>query len=519
MKLEAKERRWLGIASLGVVLLTSLPYLVAFLSQGENWYFSGFLIGVEDGNSYIAKMLRGAQGDWLFRSPYSTLPQTGALLYWPYLLLGKLIGPSASHQSYLLTFHIFRLFSNLALCFATYVFIARIVKQLYLRRAAWLIALLGGGLGWLLIAAGQSDFLGSIPLEFYSPESFGFLALFTFPHLSLGRALMLLALLIYLAPMEATHSEWQTTLLWLALALVHILSAGIALLLVGSHWLFTRLWCKRPRTDNLSELELGQLLWPVLGAGFPLLYNLVVFVHDPYLPAWSQQNLIVSPHPLHYLLAYGLLLPFAWLGARALRSRQTEGGQFLAHWLILAALLLLIPFGLQRGLAEGIWVAIVVLAVAAFDGADGLRLNRWRWSLAAVFPSTLMLLAVSAQFAAEPRPPAFLESNLASALEGLEGFTDENDVILAPFELGNTLPAFTPLRVVIGHGPESVGLDNLQGGVEGVLDGQLSQGDLAFLNAHQVRFVLAPEMIHDSAAVHLIKTYPQAGLWLYAVNP
>lgn len=516
MRLDSKEWRWLAIASLAVVALTSLPYLIAFLSQGDDWYFSGFLIAVEDGNSYIAKMLRGAQGDWLFRSPYSTMPQTGALLYWPYLLLGKLIGPSASHQSYLLTFHFFRLFSNLALCLVTYVFISHFVERINLRRTAWFIALLGGGLGWLLIALGQPELLGSIPLEFYSPESFGFLTLFTFPHLSLGRTLMLLTLLAYLSPKLHT---WRIAVLWLALALVHILSAAITLLVIVSHWLIIWLWRRGLPSKGLSELDIGRVLWPLLGAGLPLLYNLVVFAVDPYLQAWSQQNHIVSPHPLHYVIAYGLLLPFAWLGLSALQSRRPEEGRFLAHWLFLAVLLLFIPIGLQRRFVEGIWVVLTVLAVAAFDGAAGLRWKRWRWGLAAIFPSTLLLLLGSVQLAGEPNSPSFLSSSVASTLESLEDVAEQSDVVLTPFELGNALPAYAPLRVVIGHGPESVELANLRDRVGGVLDGELSPDDFAFLSAQQVRFVLSPEPLQNFAAIPLVGTDPQADLWLYAISP
>ncbi|MGD8633386.1 MAG: hypothetical protein PVF85_07435, partial [Anaerolineales bacterium] len=54
-----------------VAILTSIPYVLGFAAQGSDWAFTGFVFGVEDGNSYIAKMLLGSSGDWLFRSPYS----------------------------------------------------------------------------------------------------------------------------------------------------------------------------------------------------------------------------------------------------------------------------------------------------------------------------------------------------------------------------------------------------------------------------------------------------------------
>ena len=56
------ERRWVFIFAIIVIVLTSIPYLVGYARQGDDWIFTGFVFGVEDGNSYIAKMLGGGSG-------------------------------------------------------------------------------------------------------------------------------------------------------------------------------------------------------------------------------------------------------------------------------------------------------------------------------------------------------------------------------------------------------------------------------------------------------------------------
>ena len=89
-----KERRWVIITTLIILSITSIPYFIGFMKQGDEWYFTGFVFGVEDGNSYIAKMLSGTAGNWLFRSPYSAYYQKGFIAFLPYLLIGKLVsGP------------------------------------------------------------------------------------------------------------------------------------------------------------------------------------------------------------------------------------------------------------------------------------------------------------------------------------------------------------------------------------------------------------------------------------------
>jgi uncharacterized membrane protein len=65
------------------------------------------------------------------------------------------------------------------------------------------------------------------------------------------------------------------------------------------------------------------------------------------------------------------------------------------------------------------------------------------------------------------------------------------DVILASFDTSNALPAWAPLRVVIGHGPESVGLTNLRPQVEAVYSSGWSVDNRKqFLDEQDVRYVI-----------------------------
>jgi hypothetical protein len=53
-----------------------------------------------------------------------------------------------------------------------------------------------------------------------------------------------------------------------------------------------------------------------------------------------------------------------------------------------------------------------------------------------------------------------------AAYEYLAKQAKPGEVVLAAYATGNVLPAWAPLRVVIGHGPESVGLAELSIAVE-----------------------------------------------------
>jgi len=306
------ETRWTLIYSLILAALTSLPYLFATLIPDNTWSFTGFLIAVEDGNSYIAKMLSGSEGAWLFRSPYSTMEQSGVLAFLPYLLLGKL--SSGSHHQLVVLFHLFRVLAIPVLALAVYRFSAVFIENIALRRWTLIIATIGGGLGWLLILLGQPEVAGSLPLEFYSPETFGFLAIYGLPHLTLARGLMLIGFVWYLQD----EKRWRAGFALLLAGLIHspeLLSAfaalaahQIAILGFGAH---KRAWLRR----------LGRTVLP----SAPLLAYLgYAALTDPYLQAWAAQNLILSPPPILYLFAFVVLLPAAYLGARELLRRRQE---------------------------------------------------------------------------------------------------------------------------------------------------------------------------------------------------
>lgn len=442
VRVSVAERAWVGWFAAALAAFTSLPYLLAFARGAQT--FTGFLIGVEDGNSYIAKMLLGANGDWLFRSPYSIEPQTGALLYLPYQLLGKLLGPMASHIAFVLAFHAFRIASLVALCFAIYFFISAFVKRIDLRRLGLALATLGGGLGWLVLLAGRSEWLGSMPLDFYSPETFGYLALFALPHLALARALLLLAFLQYLGALPARPAVVIVT--WLSLALTHLITAGLGLGLIGLHVLASLF---RPRTQAALW---RYLLWAALGAAPVLLFDAYVFWQDAYLQAWAAQNQILSPHPLHYLLAYGLLLPFASLGLRKWKEDALK--LFCLIWSLALPVLLYLPLGLQRRFSEAAWVLLIALALRAFDERIVSEGRRWLFALA--LPTTLILWFGAMQAAWAAQLPVQRTADEVAVYIALKDQAEAGQVVLAAYSSSNALPAWAPLRVVAGHGPESV---------------------------------------------------------------
>lgn len=549
------DRRWVLSFALILMTITTLPYIIGYYRQGVDYRFTGFVIGVEDGNSYVAKMLLGSAGAWLFRTPYSIHHQSGMLAYLPYILLGKLAAPPALHEQLVVLFHLFRFIAGVLAIWATYGFYKLFILEMHWRRLALVIAAIGGGLGWLLLLLGEKSWMGSLPLEFYSPESFGFLELFTLPHLSLGRALLLWGLSNYITDhqngqmnlilakqafnrISVPRGVW-TGVLWNILGLMQPLTILIGWSILVTHcsitggWQLWQQW-RRLMTDWTSWKVFTRHATWVIGLTLPLvLYNFFKFQYDPFLRQWLAQNIILSPSIGHYILAYGVMMPFVFVGIHKMLRNNWWQGWLPVGWLIILPVLAYAPHNLQRRLVEGAWVIIIMLAVKGIEGITNLKIYKWvkpSFWLASlmIIPSTIFLIAGSFQATWQPGQPAFRPVAQVRAFQYLAEHAKSGSIILAGYETSNALPAWAPLRVVIGHGPESVGLTILQSKVwqiyqAGTLE-STRQNLFSELNVDYVFWGAEERLLGSwdvSAASNLRQVYNQEGYAIFQVikNP
>jgi hypothetical protein len=460
------ERRWAVTLGFAVMLLMTLPYLVGYASQGKNWHYTGLLIAAEDGQSYFAKMLLGANGDWLFKTPYTLTPQNGFLAFLPYLILGKLTSPPGQSEQMAGLFHILRFSGGILAALATYDFVSLYIQKIRWRRWATFFALVGGGFGGLALL-GLPLWRGPMPLEFYSPESFGFLALLSLPHLTWARALLLWGLRRFLI-----SKNWRDALpaglLWLGMGFFQPLTVVVGWAILGAQAAVGALWTWLKRENGWSEwfawvkraLLVGLVSSPVV------LYTLVSFRLDGFLRQWQTQNYLPSPAVTDYLLAYGLALPLVVLGLVQLRGKADRQTLLLIGWLGVIPILVYLPYNLQRRLAEGIWAALCILA---FIGLDRITTPLQKWGIVwlglGLLPA-ISLLAGGVMSVSSPGLPLFRSVGELQAFEYLAKNAQKGDAVLAAYDTSTVLPAHAPVRVPIGHGPESLGGHELQPRVE-----------------------------------------------------
>ena len=520
-----EEKRWLLYFSLILVVVTTLPYVLGFAMQGQEWRFSGFFLGVEDGNSYIAKMLSGANGNWLFKTPYTAYSQEGAFAFIPYLLLGKLTAPPGQHEQLLALFQLFRCLGIFAMVYTTYAFAAFFLKEVKARRFAAVLAMVGGGLGFLNAFGIKFGGYAGLPLEFYSPETFGFLSALSLPHLAVARALLLWGLLAYLTfdPGDGTiRQAGKIGLLWTLLGLFQPLDVVIGWAILGISFVIELIvWkVRRQETEHGNgfavQAKLKLILWVVLFSSPIPVYSAVAFNLESFLRTWTTQNIILSPPPLDYLAAFALLLPFAIGGlVRGIKAGQ-RGISLLAGWLIIFPILAYAPYNLQRRLPEGIWVDICILAAMCVFGQNPNPWRRWSWIPYMGILTTLFLLMGAYWTVLHPTEPVYLPR---AEVDSFNFLTDEpgEAVVLADFEVSNSLPAWANVYTMIGHGPESIHLAELQPQVEAFLAGEQAA---TLVEQFGVGYVLAgPKDASGMASYPFLEpVYNKGGYRIFAVD-
>lgn len=473
------ERRWVFIFAFVVMVITTVPYIVGFAIQDEEWRFTGFIFGVEDGNSYVANMLSGRYGAWLFKTPYTGYPQRGVVAFLPYILLGKLPSPLNSHDQLIFIYHLYRIIAGILAIFAMYSFLDNILSDVTLSRFGAILVTLGGGLGWLQIFFGNN----SLPLEFYSPEAFGFLSLYGIPHLALARAALFWGLLMYLRAYDNNYEtlyrdSMKIGTLWLIMALAQPLTAVVFGVVLFMHIIALIIGKASKKFMNIIGWhELKQTTYQTfLALIIPLpflLYNFYSFTYDPFLVAWMNQNIITSPHPLNYFYAYLLVLPLATVGLYCLLRKHPWKGFLLTAWVITIPILMYIPVYMQRRIIEGLWVVLITLSMFAIKSVRNSNMERVKKSLfiqffskypvilALVFPSTIILLIGGCSIVKNPSRPIYRPTAEIDAFQFFESNETAFDIVLASYETGNVLPAWAPVRTVIGHGPLTIDFENV----------------------------------------------------------
>lgn len=515
------RREWMWAAAVAglVVVASTLPVLAGYLAQTPQQRFSGVLLDRMDYHSHLAKMWQGYRGEWKYRLLFTPEDHEGVYLQTFYVALGHLA--RVCGLSLPLTYQISRVVFGFLMLLTIYRFIAYTVGAVRTRRVAFLLATTASGLGWLTEIFAPTPPGGVSPMDFWLLSGFTYLAVLTSPHFCAATTLLLTVFSLLLSGSDgpSLREGALAVAASLGLGIIHPYALLLADLLPLLYWLIEALRTKRVAWRGLATLTAMGL------AQVPLLiYDVWVFRTQPIFAGWSAQNITLSPPPRIYLCGYGIPLALGVVGVVTWTRRRDLRLSLPLLWIGLVAVLIHLPWNLQRRFLEGVQVPLGLLAGVGL--AEGLlpqheereRQTRWRWfalallvALAAM--SNILLTTALTSAAATPASPLFWSRDLLDAVDWLGENTWHNETVLAGPETGSLIVGRTGHRVVIGHGMETVDYETKLSEVTRFFSDSTSDGErLSLLREWEVAYIL-----HGSEERILGAFDPAAAPWLTAV--
>jgi hypothetical protein len=386
----------------------------------------------------------------LFHLPYTPEPHQGEFLFTYYVALGHVA--RWLRLPLLAVLHGTRILNGFVLLMVLYWAAAHFFHDVVRRRFAFILTAVGSGLGWLAVL------LGKMTVDLWVPEGYVFYSTLANPHFPLAMALMLLVLLWSVTPWGARNVRGKR-LVGAALAAATLgLIQPLALLTVGAALLVYTgiLWIQRRRLP-VREVACGMA---VAAAGSPFVLNAyLASTRNSTFALWSAQNQTPSPPPWDYLVGYGLVLFLAVGGVWVAWRRRRESDWLLTAWAASTAVLLYLPFSLQRRLIMGWIVPLGMLATLGWYGVRRRRQARARvaWALAAV--SHLFVIVIALVGALTRHETLFLSRDEQAALGWLADVAAPDALVIAAPDTGLYIPAWAGQRVFYGHRFETTHAD------------------------------------------------------------
>ncbi len=457
------------------IILICVPYIWAFQNVGSDHKFGGFLLNPIDGNSYLAKMYQGWQGNWKFNLPYSAQTEGGGYLFLFYLALGHL--SRITGISLQTTFHGVRILGAVLLLLSLWHFFSRVLSTRRARYFALGLALFGSGMGWI------AAMFGLFTADFWVAEGYPFLSAYANPHFPIGMAIMLWILTpkVIGEPLKPNKNGLLRNVLLFVAAFVlsMILPFGVVvamIVLVGlALWEFWSEYSGFNReflgisviTGIFRQSGSVRKLFPVLLGGIPVLvYEAWITQNDPFLAIWNEQNLTISPSLWDTFISFSPLALFAIPGIYWVLRKKMVSARVLLVWVGLGILLMYVPWNLQRRFFMGY---LIPLAGLAAIGLDYLFMRSKVIALAVtcliallILPTNLIILIGGIQAVRAKEPKVVLTRDEFDGLMWLESNLPRDALVLASPEMGLFIPAYTGRRVLYGHPYETVNATQME---------------------------------------------------------
>jgi hypothetical protein len=454
---KAGEYRWVWVVSLLLLAIGSLPIITGYAIQTPGQRFTGAIYDQQDYAVHLAAMHYGEQGGWGYQMRFTSETQPVTFLKTFYVILGHFGGwlqiPAAG------LYQAARLGFGLLACLSIYRLMTRVFPSIKQRRLAFLLTMLGAGMGWFQVFSGLVS-AQVAPVDLWLSDAYPLFSIDLFPHFSATIAALAIAITAFLD--QTVRPRWRNIAVIAACAILVQIVNPIAFILadLAMAGILVFFFWRNHRVDIPLALGLGL----IAVIQIPLaLYSFFLLTRDPVWSIFTAQNATPSPAPFHYLFGFGLFWPFAiWGAVSAFRTRSDTG--WAAIWVIGAFGLAYLPVAIQRRFLLAITLPLAILATPNLLRFSGWLRARLRLGantgaylvigLASI--STFLLIGILTLNVLKRTSPQFEPTKLVQAVDWLGKNGASEDVVLASEPTSLLVAIRTPLRLYSGHTMETL---------------------------------------------------------------
>ncbi len=476
-RISRQEWRFVALITLGILLLTALPYVYAALSVPPEKHFMGFILNTSDHAQYLW-WYRGFQDALLIpnrQTPEPNPPVFFNLLWFVLARFGKL-----TRLDYRWVYQIFRFAAGATLMPIVYWWCAQAFERVTRRKTAFLVLALGAGLGWVQIVLKYTLWHGELhyPLGVYLAEGNFFLNLMAYPHFAEAAAFILLTLgLLWKGEKtESLRYAWAAALSAFLLGWQHtydlILVWGIPGLYALARWAQTR---RFPWYWFKALLIVGLISFP------PALYSVLLTTLNPIwkeVLAQFDNAGVFTPNPLRMFIPMGIPLFLGLAGAlttlraaarpqKAAAPHKSRLRTFLLAWFFGGWALTYVPTDFQIHMINSWQVPVVLLGVDFwFEKVHPWLAQRWQVLASPALAAAVLLAAVIPtngyiflwRFLDLHRYnyPYFLHQAEYDAMQWLDENAPSDAIVLSSYEPGRYIPAISGRTAFLSHWAQTV---------------------------------------------------------------
>jgi len=518
--IQEKDLFWFAIIAVIILTFSSIPFFVGRSSETSNWRFKGIYFDTEDYAVHLSMMQAGRLGDWAYQLRFTDESHSAAYLRLFYVVLGhfsKWTGLSVES-----TYHLARWVFGLTALYFIYEICQRFLPNKNQARTAFLLAVIGSGVGWLMLFIGVP--LEPIsPIDFWLIDAYVFFSISLFPSFSFSLMLMALAVNLFFNFLETGNRNsifWICFLAVLSQTTNPISFAVVDAVFVGA---ILSLWW---RERKVEKLHIVALAWIAISQVPLLVYNFLVLSHTSVWNQFTSQNLTLSPTFGFYLLGFApffLFVPYAIY--LAIRERMPSL-LALTFWIITGFSLAYLPVAIQRRFLLGITIPLGVLAVYGLGKLiqrvpfliKRENLVYFTYVLFSSISTLYLVLGLSLFLKTHP-PERFYPSELDNAFIWLNENTTPNEFVLADISTSQLVAQKTGLKVYVGHEMETIRFEEKKLEMQAFFVGTQSPDWLSKTQVQWVIFGPYERKIADvfTPPANLELVYDKNGVQIYRV--